>query len=82
MNQVVPRLLASTSWAMIGMRLRYLNNLTILSGHNFVDRRINNFGLIGHHGPIVQASISFIKIIYLIITGFRSYWIDCDSRET
>ena len=64
------------------MRLRYLNNLIILSDDNFIDRLINNRGRIGHHGPIVHTSLSFIKMIYLIITGFRSYWIDCDCGET
>ena len=61
------------------MRLRYLNNLIILSDHNFIDRLINNLWLIGHHGPILHTSGFFIKIIYLTIKG---YWIDCDCRET
>ena len=64
------------------MRPRYLNNLIIRSDRNFVDRLINNLGLIGHHRPIVHSCAFFIKIIYLIITGFRSYWIDCDCNET
>ena len=46
------------------MRLRYLNNLIIiLSDHNYIDRLINNFGLIRHHGSIVQNCVSFDKII-------------------
>ena len=64
------------------MRLRYLDNLIILSDHHFIDRLINNLGLIGRHGPIVHTRVSLIKIIYLILTGVRSYWIDVDCRET
>ena len=63
------------------MQLRYLNNLIILSDHHFIDRFINNLGIIGHHGPIVHTRVSLIKIIDLTLTGFRSYWIDVDCRE-
>ena len=60
----------------------HFNDLIILSDHNFMDRLINNLGLIGHHRPIVHTRVFLIKIIYLILTGFRSYWIGGDCRET
>ena len=64
------------------MRPGHLNNLIILSDHHFIDRLVNNLGLIGHHGPTVHTRVYLIEIIYLILTGFRSYWIDVGCRET
>ena len=64
------------------MRLRCLHGPLILSDHNFIDRLINNLGVIGHHRPIAHACVSFVNIIYPIITGFGLTGFDCDSRET
>ena len=63
------------------MRLRCLNNLIILSDHNFSIRLINNFGVIGPKRPTVQTCVSFVEIIYLIITGFGLTGMDCGCRE-
>ena len=64
------------------MHLRDLHNLIILGDHNFITWPINNLGVIGHHGATVHTCVSFVKIIYLIITDFGLTGMDCDCRET